>query len=211
MFLAASAGGLDAYSYLLHGEVFAGLQTGNMILLGINIGEGDFTHIWRYVYGIGMFMLGVWVLRFVQHYYNDRFLSRQSFVINYEIVLLVSVMSVSSFLPNVVVLGILSMAAAAQLQEFRRLRGSAYTSLMMTGNLRTVSEGLYDGIFHKDKKARKKAIIFGSIILSFLIGTIVTGLLVPVLKNYSLIVSILFLVGSIIISHIETEQFRKQS
>lgn len=34
MALAATAGGLDAYTYLVHGEVFAGLQTGNFILLG---------------------------------------------------------------------------------------------------------------------------------------------------------------------------------
>lgn len=35
--LAMSAGGLDAYTYLVHGEVFAGLQTGNLILLGIHL------------------------------------------------------------------------------------------------------------------------------------------------------------------------------
>ena len=45
VFLAAAAGGLDAYTYLFHGEVFAGLQTGNFILLGLNLGQGDFTAI----------------------------------------------------------------------------------------------------------------------------------------------------------------------
>ncbi|MEG0079125.1 DUF1275 family protein, partial [Enterococcus sp.] len=39
VFLAAAAGGLDAYTYLFHGEVFAGLQTGNFILLGLNLGQ----------------------------------------------------------------------------------------------------------------------------------------------------------------------------
>lgn len=40
MALAATAGGLDAYTYLVHGEVFAGLQTGNFILLGVHLGQG---------------------------------------------------------------------------------------------------------------------------------------------------------------------------
>lgn len=36
--LTMAAGGIDAYSYIFHGQVFAGLQTGNMILLGVNLG-----------------------------------------------------------------------------------------------------------------------------------------------------------------------------
>ena len=34
--LALSGGLMDAYSYLLRGEVFANAQTGNIILLGIH-------------------------------------------------------------------------------------------------------------------------------------------------------------------------------
>ncbi|WP_434976965.1 DUF1275 family protein [Latilactobacillus sakei] len=32
--LLAAAGGFDSYTFLVHGQVFAGLQTGNLILLG---------------------------------------------------------------------------------------------------------------------------------------------------------------------------------
>ena len=39
--LTAAAGSFDAYTYLLHGEVFAGLQTGNVILLGVHLGQGQ--------------------------------------------------------------------------------------------------------------------------------------------------------------------------
>ena len=36
--LALSGGLMDAYSYLGRGKVFANAQTGNMLLLGVNIG-----------------------------------------------------------------------------------------------------------------------------------------------------------------------------
>lgn len=36
IFLALSGGLMDAYSYLLRGEVFANAQTGNMLLLGVH-------------------------------------------------------------------------------------------------------------------------------------------------------------------------------
>ena len=41
--LTAAAGSFDAFTYLLHGEVFAGLQTGNVILLGIHLGQAQWT------------------------------------------------------------------------------------------------------------------------------------------------------------------------
>ena len=37
--LAVAGGFMDAYSYICRGQVFANAQTGNMLLLGINIAE----------------------------------------------------------------------------------------------------------------------------------------------------------------------------
>ena len=41
--LVLTGGFLDAYSYLCRGEVFANAQTGNIVLLGIQIAEGDWS------------------------------------------------------------------------------------------------------------------------------------------------------------------------
>ena len=40
--LALSGGFMDAYSYLERGQVFANAQTGNMLLMGVNLAEGNF-------------------------------------------------------------------------------------------------------------------------------------------------------------------------
>ena len=41
MLLAISGGFMDAYSYIERGQVFANAQTGNMLLLGVNLSQGN--------------------------------------------------------------------------------------------------------------------------------------------------------------------------
>ncbi|WP_353989480.1 YoaK family protein [Pediococcus argentinicus] len=193
--LAMAAGGLDSYSYLLHGNVFAGLQTGNLILLGTNIGSGHFGELWHYIFAILMFMIGAVIVRHLQSFYsNETKLSRQAVVVMYEIALLAVVLVVGRYVPDVLASGILSLAAAAQLQEFRKLKGGPFTSLMMTGNLRTVSEGVYDFIVKHDSKALKKSADMGSIILSFVLGALVMGFLVSLINVFAIAFSMVPLI-----------------
>lgn len=42
MLLAVSGGFMDAYSYIERDQVFANAQTGNMLLFGVNLSEGNF-------------------------------------------------------------------------------------------------------------------------------------------------------------------------
>lgn len=42
MLLAISGGFMDAYSYIERGHVFANAQTGNILLFGVNLSEGNF-------------------------------------------------------------------------------------------------------------------------------------------------------------------------
>ena len=64
--LTAAAGSFDAYTYLLHGEVFAGLQTGNVILLGVHLGQGQWYTAIRYLVPILAFMFGTMAARALQ-------------------------------------------------------------------------------------------------------------------------------------------------
>lgn len=41
MLLAISGGFMDAYSYIARDHVFANAQTGNMLLLGVSLSEGE--------------------------------------------------------------------------------------------------------------------------------------------------------------------------
>lgn len=59
-FLLMLAGGfLDAYSYLCRGEVFANAQTGNIVLLGISLAQGQWEKALQYFIPIGVFAFGI--------------------------------------------------------------------------------------------------------------------------------------------------------
>ncbi|MEJ1311004.1 YoaK family protein [Latilactobacillus sakei] len=64
--LLAAAGGFDSYTFLVHGQVFAGLQTGNLILLGTHIGQMKWAVLMQHITPILAFMLGTILTRVVQ-------------------------------------------------------------------------------------------------------------------------------------------------
>lgn len=203
IFLAAAAGGLDAYTYLFHGEVFAGLQTGNFILLGLNLGHGNFGALLRFIVPISAFFIGSVATRFLQHHLKDEtsLRSRQKLVLVIEIILMLLTAFLSPYISDKLASALLSFAAAAQLQEFRKLHAGPFTSLMMTGNLRTLGETSWDAFIHHDKKAKAKFNDTAIVILSFVTGATLNSLLGNRLGTATIIVSAVVLVIPLFILH----------
>ena len=56
--LAIIGGFMDVYSYKARGKVFANAQTGNILLCGIYISEGNFTKSIQYFFPVFAFTLG---------------------------------------------------------------------------------------------------------------------------------------------------------
>lgn len=50
---------MDAYSYIGRGEVFANAQTGNMLLLGVHLSEGNIPAAIRYLCPVLAFTFGI--------------------------------------------------------------------------------------------------------------------------------------------------------
>ncbi|CAM2945391.1 YoaK family protein [Dellaglioa algida] len=194
-FLAAAAGGFDAYTYLVHGEVFAGLQTGNLILLGTHIGQLSFSTALHYLVPLLSFMLGTILAHYLQNRLpeSDTLVRRKQLIITFEIILLLLVAFISPVIPDMLASALVSIAAAAQLQEFRRLNNGPFASLMMTGNIRTLAESLFEGIVRHDTVARTKAVEIGTIISSFTVGAAVTGAVVPYLAEKTIVLSSIIL------------------
>lgn len=196
MALAATAGGLDAYTYLVHGEVFAGLQTGNFILLGVHLGQGHWRALIHYLIPILAFALGALLARYLQTKIHK---NQQLWFLTFEISLLLIVGIFSPQLPNLVVNALLSIAAATQLQEFQRLKGKPFTSLMMTGNLRNLSTNFFEG-FIQHEAAKRLAFRDTIIILSsFVLGALLNGFLVTYFNQRTILFSLIFLGLSVLL------------
>lgn len=57
--LTLSGGLQDTYTYLRRGRVFANAQTGNIVLLGQSLFDGDWSRAARYLFPVLAFALGV--------------------------------------------------------------------------------------------------------------------------------------------------------
>lgn len=165
-------GFLDAYTFICRDGVFANAQTGNIILFGLNLTDGNFGRAVHYLIPIISFIVGVLAVEFIKHRFNDHpdiHWHQLTLILEMAIILGVGFIPEShNNIANVMV----SLTCAMQVEGFRRLNGNAYATTMCTGNLRSGTENLFEYLSTKDKKFLDKAWQYYSIILIFIIGAV---------------------------------------
>ncbi len=194
--LSLSGGLQDVYTYLMRGHVFANAQTGNIVLLSVNLVEKNYQLTLGYFIPLISFALGVALSKWVQyrHQGSQNFHWRQR-VLVIEIALLFAV----GFLPlnlNVLANALVSFSCAMQVQTFRKVKGSNYASTMCIGNLRSGMESLCLYFMTKNKKRFKVAFRYFSIIFFFACGAGLGSFLLPIFKLKTIWASCLLLLLS---------------
>ncbi|WP_051907200.1 YoaK family protein [Secundilactobacillus oryzae] len=196
--LAAIAGGVDAYTYLEHGGVFAGLQTGNLILMGVSLNQGEIGKVGRYALAIFAFILGTILVKVVQHFMHQKPMRQAFLVLIYELILMIIVILMGVGASNVLIIVLLAMTMAGQLQQFRQLEGNPFTSLMMTGNIRNLADNLYELLIKQNRGVQSRLKSIGIVIGGFLAGVVLTALAVSWIQTAALIVPVLLVIGGMV-------------
>ena len=191
--LAVAGGFFDAYTYLCRGGVFANAQTGNIVLLGLELAEREWLRALAYLAPILAFALGVVVAEVVKRRDKARQAGgagmhwRQVIVLA-EIVLL----AVAAFLPqrmDMAVNILISFVCAMQVEAFRKVRGSAFATTMCTGNLRSGTEQLVIWRQTGDANAARKARHYYCIILFFILGAALGAVCTDTLGERALLIT----------------------
>lgn len=216
------AGSLDAYSFLFHGGVFAGLQTGNLILLGIHLGQHSLDAVIRHTLSILAFIIGTVVIRSVQLRFlikskpdespreiflkNRRQQQLHLMVLMYEIIMIV-LSVISDLLGNSEIAAmLLSMAVAGELEEFRKVRGQTFTPLTMTSDLRALAEAVFDESVSHAAAAKQNAIQTFALMFCFIVGAFSIGYTKASLSTRVIMIPIVLLIIltiSILINYIK--------
>lgn len=174
--LAVSGGFLDAYTYLSRGKVFANAQTGNMVLLGLHIAEGNIIKVIYYLIPIIAFIVGIILVEWIQSRYknnNNITIHWRQIIIIIEVVILFFVAFIPSDQWNIIANTAVSFVCSMQVESFRKVKGNAFATTMCTGNLRSATEQLYRYKHTKDKEAWNKSLQYYGIILFFIVGAVV--------------------------------------
>lgn len=88
--------------------------------------------------------------------------------------------------PNGFTMAILAFVASIQVETFRKLRGASYANVMMTGNVKNAAYLWFMGIIEKDRDLQKRGRNIFIIILSFMVGVIISTRLSLLLGEYAL-------------------------
>lgn len=176
--LAIVGGFLDAYTFIARGGVFANAQTGNIVLVGIEAFKGNWGQALTQALPISAFIVGVIVAEAINKDSSIFFIPNSKRVV---LALEIGILFIVGFIPhtisNTFVTVAISFATSLQFSSFNKLVDSPYATTMCTGNLRSASQAAYAAFAKKDHKAAVKAICYFTIIVSFLLGAFLGGLL----------------------------------
>ncbi|MED1204429.1 YoaK family protein [Heyndrickxia acidicola] len=193
--LAIVGGYLDSYTFLSRGGVFANAQTGNIVLLGIKIAQGNWTQALLHIPPILAFVLGVGVVEsFKSPRMKKLFKLPARAILLLEIAVLIIVGMLPEGIPNIIVTVVISFVASLQVSSFRKLITWSYNTTMTTGNLRTATQAAYRAMMEKNKEAAGQALKFYTIIGSFLFGALGGGILTMHLENRAIWIAAVLLV-----------------
>ena len=198
LLLALAGGILDSYSYLNRGQVFATAETGNLVLLGVNLAQGQWGQALHYLLPILAFAAGVLATELLR-----KGLGPGAGHLHWrQPVLLVecAVLAAVSFLPqgrwdplaNVLI----SFTSAVQIESFRTFHGCACATTMCTGNLRSGTEHLFRLLTVPDSQSGSRAVLYYGLILAFVAGAVLSGLLSPLLMERGALLACLPLLAS---------------
>ena len=169
--LAVAGGFLDAFTYVVHGGVFANAQSGNIVLLAVFAAGGAWANAIRHIFPIAAFVIGVAIAETVRHpRVAPRLRRPRRMALVLEIAVLAVVGALPSSFSNTVVVLAVAFVAALQSATYGELGQWSVNTTMMTGNLRTATAAAYRSVILRDHEASSKAIAFGVVGLAFLLG-----------------------------------------
>jgi len=187
MLLTATGGFMDAYSYLTHNTRFATLQSGNVILMALNLVKGKFVNGMIYLFPIVAFAIGAAISFLLKRYAQKNNLRHHQLALFIEISGITLIGALANILSNNLFISLLALVAAIQADTFTKLRGMPYANIMTTGNIKTTGFMLFGGLVSKNKIMLAKGRNSFLVVLSFFVGAILSALLVPLTKNYTIL------------------------
>ena len=203
MALSASAGYLDAFTYIGHGNVFASAMTGNLVLLGANAASLNAKTL-TYAWPILAYVIGVILANVMMRESVTRVMFGQPHVVTLvvEITVLFCVAFWPFALADKVLVSVITISTSMQNTSFRNIGTRTYNSVIMTGNLQTFSNLLAGGTwpFTPTKLAEARDLL--AVIASFACGAALGALMSPHLGLHSVLLpaGLLFLGAILLLS-----------
>ncbi|WP_286078828.1 YoaK family protein [Faecalibaculum rodentium] len=197
--LAISGGLMDAYSYILRGQVFANAQTGNILFLGIYLCSGQWREVIHYLFPVAGFTAGIFISE-LMHLSRLHTVHWKQTILLAEAFLLLLV----PFIPlDLFANSLTSFVCGMQVQTFRKLRGHPFATTMCIGNLRSGTVSVVNWLCHREHHHLRAAGAYYYVIFCFVIGAVIGNALAPVTGLFTIAGCTVLLMVSWVILHFQ--------
>ena len=191
----------NVYTYMNCGKVFANLQTGNMILMSINLVEGNISIASRYLVPLCSFCtIGASVnIKF-------KYLSK----IHWRVILLIIEMT-NTIIASCLAIplysaGLITFNCALTLEAFKEVDHRSLPTTMMIGNMRKAIDYLTKYFLEHHKKDLKEGLFVIGLLLVFIIGAISSAMLSVNFGNKTILFLVpLYLIAIVYLQFEETK------
>lgn len=201
--LALAGGFMDAYSYIQRGQVFANAQTGNILLLGVRLSQGEISIAFQYFIPILAFTIGIALSDLIRMKQSQKIHWRQ-ITIGIEAFILLCV----SFIPlnmNLIANSLTSFACGMQVESFRKIHGKIAATTMCIGNLRSGTESICSYFQTKNRHYLHNGLLYYGVILCFALGAVLGNYCIGLLHQYAIVVCVIILVITFMLMFIDRE------
>ena len=196
LLLALAGGILDSYTYLNRGQVFATAETGNLVLLGIHLAQGELGRVLSCLFPILAFALGVLTTEGLRRRLSSGRVHWRQPILAAECLVILVV----SFLPqgdlDALANVLIAFTSAIQIESFRKFAGCGCATTMCTGNLRSAADNLYAGLALHDAPALLRASRYLSVVLVFVLGAVAGAFLTQALAEKAVLLCTLPLLAA---------------
>lgn len=186
LILSLAIGILNACTYICRGSVFASSQSGNLLLMGLDISHGNWSQAPKYLFPVIMSGIGV----IIAEHYHDRPDYRQwrkiPFII--EVVLIAA----GSFLPNSwdrVANATFALACGLQTITFRRIHGQPVSTVVINGSYLNSLEHYTKFLHIKNPEDAFRALLYFTLVVAYFAGIVIGAWLVNLLGLLTSLVS----------------------
>lgn len=193
--LTAVAGFFGAFTYLLRGNVFCNAQTGNVVLMGMALGSGQWRHALYYLIPIFAYIAGAFFSELLPNPVKHRLPIRwETLLIAMEILAVLFL----GFLPETAPVQIsqvtINFIASMQYNTFRQSQGVTMATTFATNHVRQIGVGLAQELrrLHTDNKThRKKWSAHFAMLMFFFGGTVVGTIACNLLSGAAILLTII--------------------
>lgn len=171
------AGFWGAFTYLIRGNVFCNAQTGNVVLMGLALGQGEWMQGFYYIIPISAYMLGAFVSELFPNPIKHRLSIRwDTLLILIEIVVIFVLGCIPDSAPVQISQIAINFIASMQYNTFRQAEGFPVSTTFATNHIRQIGIGLANEVRHHrtgDKSHRPKLWIHIKMLIFFALGAVI--------------------------------------